>query len=157
MKADEPSLLPRERCLALLTSVPIGRVVYTDRALPAVMPANFVLDGDGVTLFTGSDAALGAAVRGAVVAFQADDVDPVSMAGWSVTLIGQAVLLDRAGDVEHLTGLSAWARGRDGQFVHIPARQVSGSRFGPHPLGGTTGTPTPRQAEGPGGLWTSGR
>lgn len=122
----------------MLASVPIGRVVYTDRALPAVMPANFVLDGDGATLLMGFDGALAAAVRNAVVAFQADDVDRASMAGWSVTLIGQAVLLDRADEVEHLAGLrpGSWAGVRNGRYVHIPAQQVSGNRFGPVAYGG---------------------
>ena len=38
-------ILDREDCLGLLASVPLGRVVFTDRALPAIQPVNFVLDG----------------------------------------------------------------------------------------------------------------
>ena len=36
--------LPRDECLKLMASVPVGRVIYTRRALPAVELVNFVLD-----------------------------------------------------------------------------------------------------------------
>jgi nitroimidazol reductase NimA-like FMN-containing flavoprotein (pyridoxamine 5'-phosphate oxidase superfamily) len=106
----------RERCLALLTSVPIGRVVYTDQALPAVTPVTFVLDGDEVTIRTASGSALAAAVRGAVVAFQADRIDPATLSGWSVTIVGRA----------HLVKVSEDAAG---QYIRIAARHVSGGRL----------------------------
>lgn len=142
---SEPSAstaLSRDRCFELLASVPIGRVVHTDRALPAVLPMNFVVDGRGVTLFTGSDAVLAAAARDAVVAFQADDFDPVTMAGWSVTITGRAAVLDPAGDAEHLAELRvrSWARRRDGRFVRILGQRVTGQRFGPAAVGGVAET-----------------
>lgn len=37
----------RQECLRLLPTVPVGRIVYTWQALPAVLPVNFCLDGDG--------------------------------------------------------------------------------------------------------------
>ncbi|MFB9831947.1 pyridoxamine 5'-phosphate oxidase family protein [Actinoallomurus acaciae] len=80
----------REQCLALLATASIGRIVHTDRALPAVTPVTFVLDGDVVTVRAA--AMLGAAIGGSIVAFQADDVDPDTLLGWSVTVIGRAVL-----------------------------------------------------------------
>lgn len=110
----------RARCLALLTSVPIGRVVYTDQALPAVTPVNFVLDGDEVTILTDSGSALAAAVRGAVVAFQADRIDPATLTGWSVTVVGRA----------HLVQVPEDAAGQaSGQYIRIAARHVSGGRL----------------------------
>ena len=33
--------LPRDECLKLMASVPVGRVIYTRRALPAVDLVNF--------------------------------------------------------------------------------------------------------------------
>lgn len=110
----------RGGCLALLTSVPIGRVVYTDQALPAVTPVNFVLVGDEVTILTASGSALAAAVRGAVVAFQADRIDPATRTGWSVTIVGRA----------HLVEVNEDAAGRaSGQCIRIAARHVSGGRL----------------------------
>ena len=41
--------LSRDECLKLMASVPVGRVIYTRRALPAVGLINFALDqGDSV-------------------------------------------------------------------------------------------------------------
>ena len=47
MKLDSAGLqvLSPAECVELLATTPIGRVVFTDHALPAVQPVNFVLDG----------------------------------------------------------------------------------------------------------------
>ena len=133
MKNDSPRTLSREQCLALVASVPVGRVVYTDQALPAVMPMNFVLDGDEVVIHTASDSTLAAAVRNAVVAFQADDFDPDATTGWSITITGHARLVEDTEEVARLTRLSLrpWFPAVNGQFIRIPARYVAGHRLGP--------------------------
>ncbi len=43
---EDLEILGRAECVALLRSAPVGRVVYTDQALPAIQPVTFVLDGD---------------------------------------------------------------------------------------------------------------
>ena len=134
MKADRDdtrALLP-EQCFAFMASVPIGRVVYTDQALPAVMPMNFVLDRDMVTIHTGSGSALSAAIRNAVVAFQTDDFDPVTMTGWSVTITGRARLVDDPREAAHLMRLPLrpWVHAMNGQYIRIPCWNVTGQRLG---------------------------
>ena len=77
--------LERQECLRLLANAPVGRIVHTRHALPAVLPVNFGLDGDGAVLLRTSAASeLARAVDGAVVAFEADEVDPLAHSGWSV-------------------------------------------------------------------------
>ena len=135
MKAekDDPQSFSREQCLALVASVPVGRVVYTDQALPAVVPMSFVLDGDEVVFHTGAGSALAAAIRNAVVAFQADEFDPGTTTGWSITIIGQARLVDNAEETARLARLPLrpWVPAVTGQFFRIPARHVAGRRLGP--------------------------
>lgn len=113
----------REQCLALLATAPIGRIVHTDQALPAVTPVTFVLDGDVITVR--AEATLGAAIGGSIVAFQADDVDPNTMIGWSVTVIGQALF----------TGgpIPRPCSGPPGRApaLRIPVQHASGMRIGP--------------------------
>ncbi|MEU6806599.1 pyridoxamine 5'-phosphate oxidase family protein, partial [Streptomyces neyagawaensis] len=46
VQIDAFRVLDRQECLRLLAKVPVGRVVYTRRALPAVLPVNFALDSD---------------------------------------------------------------------------------------------------------------
>ncbi len=80
--------LSRDECLQLMASVPVGRVIYTRRALPAAELVNFALDHDDIVIRTDRSGKLAAAARGAVVAFEADCLDPAQQAGWSVTAIG---------------------------------------------------------------------
>jgi RimJ/RimL family protein N-acetyltransferase len=67
------SMLSRGESMELLRSVPVGRIVFTDRALPAITPVNFaVLDNDDVVIRTGVGSRLAAATNEAIVAFEAD-------------------------------------------------------------------------------------
>lgn len=86
--------LDREECLRLLERAPIGRVVHTRHALPAVLPVNFCLDVDSAVLMrTSADSELAAAVDGVVIAFEADEVDATAHSGWSVVVTGRATVV----------------------------------------------------------------
>ena len=80
--------LSRDECLRLMGLVPVGRIVYTRQALPAVELVNFALDDGDIIIRTDAGGKLAAATRGAVVAFEADSVDVTGHAGWSVTVVG---------------------------------------------------------------------
>ena len=58
-----------------MASVPVGRIIYTRRALPAVELVNFALDHGDIVIRTDRGGKLAAAARGAVVAFEADCLD----------------------------------------------------------------------------------
>ena len=60
---------------SLMASVPVGRIIYTRRALPAVELVNFALDRGEIVIRTDSSGKLAAATRGAIVAFEADSLD----------------------------------------------------------------------------------
>ncbi|MQA93960.1 MAG: pyridoxamine 5'-phosphate oxidase family protein [Streptosporangiales bacterium] len=129
----------RAESLTLMGSVPIGRVVFTERALPAVQPVNFVLDGADVVFRAVPGSRLAAATRGNIVAFEADDFDAASRSGWSVTIVGRA---RHVHDPEELAvvrrlPLDSWAPGpRDhDHYVLIEAGLVVGRRL---PLGRPT-------------------
>lgn len=118
-------------CRRLLESVPVGRLVFTEGALPAVHPVNFVMAGPDVIIRTGPGPKLEAAKRGDVLAFQADAIDPVSRTGWSVLLIGHAsvvVDVDRlvsVVDAEH----RPWVRGRSTHVIQIAGERITGRRL----------------------------
>ncbi|MEV7180129.1 pyridoxamine 5'-phosphate oxidase family protein [Kitasatospora sp. NPDC093679] len=83
--------LEERHCLRLLAGAPVGRVVYTVGALPAVLPTRYRLDDDGSVLLratTGSEFLR--AVAGSLVAFQADEISEADGSGWSVTVLGTA-------------------------------------------------------------------
>lgn len=124
------SALSRTECLDLMASVPVGRLVYTYRALPAVIPLRFFMDGEGVVVHTGTDSTLNAAVRDTVVAFQVDDLDPVTLAGWSVTLVGQARLVTGPAEIARRSSIrSPQMQGTNGHLARISVGFVSGSRL----------------------------
>ncbi|MEV4310164.1 pyridoxamine 5'-phosphate oxidase family protein [Nonomuraea sp. NPDC049624] len=133
MQLDSSGLqvLSREECLRLLSSTPIGRIVFTDRALPAVQPVNFCLDGERVVIRTSIGSKLAAATRHAVVAFEADEFDPAMRTGWSVTAVGHARAVTDPAETARLAALplSPWAPGSRDHYVVVDAEQLSGRRI----------------------------
>jgi len=129
--------LDRPECLRLLADVPVGRIVHTRQALPAVLPVNFCLDGDGAVLLRTSAASkLVRAVDGAVVAFEADQIDAVANSGWSVVVIGRATVVTDPGERARLcrVGPRSWAPSPEEVFVRVEPDLVTGREF----VGGRT-------------------
>ena len=121
--------LDRQECLRLLAKVPVGRIVHTRKALPAVLPVNFGLDGDGaVVLRTSAASELARAVDGVVVAFEVDEVDAVTQSGWSVVVTGPARVVTDPGEHERLmrTGPRSWVPSPQEVFVRIEPELVTG-------------------------------
>jgi uncharacterized protein len=136
--AREPQdlqVLTRGECLALMATTPIGRVVFTDQALPAIQPVNFILDGDDVVIRTRPGSKLAAATRRAVVAFEVDDLDPVTGTGWTITVIGQALPVRNADEIDRLSRLALrpWSPEPLPHYIRIHTHRMTGRR-----LDGTT-------------------
>jgi uncharacterized protein len=133
MYSDSSALkqLTRGECLRLMASVAVGRIIYTRQALPAVELVNFALDDGDIIVRTDYSGKLSAATRGAVVAFEADSVDPAHHAGWSVTAIGHLQEVTDPDEIRRLEqiGLSSWAPGRREHFIRISAGILNGRRL----------------------------
>jgi len=130
--------LSRDECLRLVGQVPLGRIVYTRQALPAVELVNFALDDRDIVIRTDSSGKLAAATRGAVVAFEADSVDITTHAGWSVTIVGYSRAVTDSADIRHLeqVGIVTWAPGKHDHFIRIYPEIVNGRRLtAPWPTG----------------------
>jgi uncharacterized protein len=130
---DSPLLeeLSRAECLRLLATATIGRISYTRQALPAVEPVNFALHDGAIVIRTDSGGKLAAATRHAVVAFQADNLDPVRRSGWSVTVVGRCEEVTDIGDLAGLDtlDLQSWAPGTRNHFIRIELAIVTGRRL----------------------------
>jgi hypothetical protein len=87
-------VLGRAESLRLLSTIAIGRLGYTQAALPAIRPVSFSLDGDDLLIAVPEDNPLIGALRGSVVAFEADAYDPAVRIGWTVAVVGAARVLD---------------------------------------------------------------
>jgi hypothetical protein len=125
--------LDRATCVALLESVPVGRLVFTVRALPEVIPVNFRLfEGSVVVRVADTSRAVTGALD-TVVAFQADRIDAETRTGWSVTVVGHtSEVLDPATRRRVLAlPLVAWAGGDRDRLLRIPLDRVTGRRLTP--------------------------
>lgn len=124
--------LGREECLRLLERAPIGRVVHTRHALPAVLPVNFCLDVDSAVLMrTSADSELAAAVDGVVIAFEADEVDATAHSGWSVVVTGRATVVTDPAEHGRLarTGPRSWVASPAEVFIRIEPELVTGRQL----------------------------
>jgi len=126
--------ISRDECLTLMASMPVGRIIYTRRAMPAVEVVNFALDHGDIVIRAARDGKLAVAARGAVVAFEADSLDLAQRTGWSVTAIGQAHEVTDAGEVTRLgtIGLNSWAPGTRDHFIRISPVILTGRRLHTH-------------------------
>jgi hypothetical protein len=95
--------LGEQECLRLLGTTGIGRIAYTEAALPAILPVSYALRDGDVLIPTQPGSALAHAVRGAVVAFETDSYDDAARTGWSVIVVGASRVL-RAGRPEDPDG-----------------------------------------------------
>ena len=89
----------------------MGRLVYTRRALPAVTPVNYAVRDGAIWIWTASTSSLAQAVRGAVVAFEVDEIDSDALGGWSVVVLGVAELVVAPHEIELARGARPGAVG----------------------------------------------
>lgn len=119
-------------CLALLRTVPVGRVGVSVDALPVILPVNFAVAGREVLFRTIPGTKLKAAMARVVVAFEADRYDLSSGEAWSVLVQGVAEEIsdpERIGEADRLVPRS-WAFGEGADhLVRIPITVVSGRRL----------------------------
>lgn len=125
---EPPRLTPlsRTQSLRLLAGVALGRVVFTERALPAIRPVNHLVDNGMIIIRTH----LGAAVLGAVgmvVAYEADEIDPLAHTGWSVIVTGLARQVQDPDDLgRYERALRPWVDGEKDQVIAIEPELVTG-------------------------------
>ncbi len=125
--------LGREECLRLLAGGIVGRVVFTEAALPAAHPVTYLLDGDEIVFCTANGGKLAAATLHRVVAFQVDEIDPAGRTGWSVLGVGQAYEVTDRRRLAELTGRmpDPWLANRASHTVAIPLQRLTGRVLGP--------------------------
>ena len=135
-------LSPQES-MRLLGSVPLGRIVFTARALPAVRPVSHLVIEDRVIVRADSGVAITSALRaepGTVVAYEADAIDPVDHLGWSVTVVGVAhQVTDPVAADAFRRALRHWADGANDQVISISPGTVTGFRLVADAADGATG------------------
>lgn len=128
--------LTEDECLRLISAGGIGRIAFTSRYGPVVLPVNYKLHDKAIVFRTSEhgpiDEDLKTGITGAEynVAFEIDELDSDTHEGWSVLVQGPAHHVtgdDRAWAEE--SGVESWAPGGRELFVRIIPTRVTGRRI----------------------------
>ena len=129
--------LSAEEALRLAAGAEIGRIGFTGRYGPMILPVNFKLVDGAVVFRTEADSALVADLRTGIpdaeyrVAFEVDDIDKSERTGWSVMIQGPAHYLEepeeRAG--AEAAGVDPWIGGDKETYIRIRPALVTGRRI----------------------------
>jgi Pyridoxamine 5'-phosphate oxidase len=115
-------LIPEHRCWELLATVSVGRLALSVRALPMILPVQYYLDGHRLAICLGHHQIPERSLNDVIIAFAADEIDPVTRSGWSVQVQGRSVIPRQLG-VDTTCGWPAAA-----QVVQMEPGIISGHR-----------------------------
>ena len=135
----EPILeeLTEAESLGLIEQAQIGRIGFSGRYGPIVLPVNYkVVDGSvvfrvAVGSSIGEDLRTGIADAEYKVAFEIDEIDAATRTGWSVMIQGAAHHVDDEQERQAVlaAGIEPWPGGQREQFVQIRPTVISGRRI----------------------------
>ena len=128
--------LEEAEALRLIGQTEVGRIGFTGRFGPMVLPVTYKMINGAVVFRTEEGGALGEDLRTGIrdadymVAFEIDDIDSASRAGWSVLIQGAAHPVDEEDERAALekADIKPWVGGERDLFVRITAKHVSGRR-----------------------------
>ena len=133
MRSRQTVELTRLECWQLLGSVSLGRIVFTQHAMPAIRPVNHLVDDQAIIIRSHLGAAITAHAGsgdGVVVCYEADDLDPVQHTGWSVIATGMARLVrDLAAIARYEQMLEPWVDSQMDYVIAIRPQVITGLRL----------------------------
>ena len=132
-----PELLDEAECLRLISAGGIGRIGYTGRFGPTVLPVNYALYQGTIVFRTGQHGPLGEDLRTGIehaeskVAFEIDELSPAAREGWSILIQGSAHPVDSEAERTSVvqSGVEPWAGGEKELFVRVIPTRITGRRI----------------------------
>jgi nitroimidazol reductase NimA-like FMN-containing flavoprotein (pyridoxamine 5'-phosphate oxidase superfamily) len=124
--------LSRRESLTLLGAARLGRVAVSVDALPVVLPVFFTMVDDHIVFRTQPGTKLDGAVKGTIVAVEADGLDEQTGEGWSVLVRGQAREVTDGGLAERAREQlgTTWLNGGGEHLIEVTTDLVTGRRLG---------------------------
>ncbi|MFC9557784.1 pyridoxamine 5'-phosphate oxidase family protein [Rhodococcus sp. NPDC056960] len=115
--------------MSLLRSVPTGRLIYTEDALPAVRPLTFAVSDGKIIIPTGDNPWFDR-FDGTVVGFEAGAIDPSTRAGWTVLTVGRVRLVSGDAGVVGFDDTTAapWQLGPGDCYLVLDVGRITGHR-----------------------------
>jgi len=128
-------------CLRLISPGGVGRIAFTGRFGPTVLPVNYKLHQGTIVFRTAQDSPTDEDLRTGIahaeykVAFEIDDFSQATREGWSVLIQGSLHHVDdeseRASVLE--AGVEPWAGGERELYLRVIPSRITGRRVAPKP------------------------
>ncbi len=136
MADREIEVLDEEQFLDLISPGGIGRIAYSSRYGPTVLPVNYSLRNGAIVFRTAENGPLDDDLRTGIagadthVAFEIDCINQGAGQGWSVLIQGPAHHLDDA-EREAVcgSGIQSWAPAARELFLRIVPSRITGRRL----------------------------
>jgi nitroimidazol reductase NimA-like FMN-containing flavoprotein (pyridoxamine 5'-phosphate oxidase superfamily) len=139
VESAEPvvELLDEAECQGLIAAGGVGRIGYTGRFGPTILPVNYVLHEGTIVFRTGQHSPLGEDLRTGIehaeskVAFEIDELSPAAREGWSILVQGAAHPVDSEAERASVVrlGVEPWAGGEKELFVRVIPTRITGRRI----------------------------
>ena len=116
-------------CRERLERGTIGRVGWTSREGPQILPVTYLLHDDQIIFRTDPHGPLASLQGGEPAVFEVDEFDPTTRCGWSVVVRGRAYSAQRSLRADHLWREAdpvPWAGGERPLFISITLDELSG-------------------------------
>jgi nitroimidazol reductase NimA-like FMN-containing flavoprotein (pyridoxamine 5'-phosphate oxidase superfamily) len=129
--------LDETECLRLITPGGIGRIAYTGRYGPTVIPVNYRLHAGTIVFRTAQDSPTDEDLRTGIahaeykVAFEIDEIDLAAREGWSVLVQGPLHHVESDSERAEVlqAGVETWPRGERELFLRIVPSRITGRRI----------------------------
>jgi len=129
--------LDEAECLRLITPGGIGRIAYTGRYGPTVIPVNYGLHAGTIVFRTAQDSPTDEDLRTGIahaeykVAFEIDEIDLAAREGWSVLIQGPLHHVESDSERAEVlqAGVETWPRGDRELFLRIVPSRITGRRI----------------------------
>jgi nitroimidazol reductase NimA-like FMN-containing flavoprotein (pyridoxamine 5'-phosphate oxidase superfamily) len=121
--------LPTGACREHLEHTSIGRVGWTSRKGPQILPVTYLLHDDQIVFRTDPHGPLAGLQGGEPVVFEIDELDPSTRCGWSVVVRGRAYSTQRSARADHFWREAdpvPWAAGQRTVFVSVTLDELTG-------------------------------
>jgi nitroimidazol reductase NimA-like FMN-containing flavoprotein (pyridoxamine 5'-phosphate oxidase superfamily) len=131
-----PERLDESECLQLLGAGRLGRLAYTGRFGPTVLPVLYKLHERSIVFhtlqdtFTEEDLRTGIAHAEYRVAFEVDQFDPDALEGWTVLVVGSAHHVDTEAERASIisAGADPWPEAESEHLVRVQPMRIGGRR-----------------------------
>lgn len=119
--------LDESACRELLRRSPVGRIGFTHRALPRVLPVRFTMWDGEVVVARRHGSTLDIRPQ-EIVAFEVDAFDPSTGDGWCVSLVGSSRLISDGDEIAELDALdfAAWKSDEGCTYIGISISLIHG-------------------------------